>query len=486
MVTEVVPFAYTSDKWIKCFRLILGGVYLSVSVFSVTIWSEVQMSNWLISGGTILTSDDTGTVIETGYILGEDNKITAVGSGQPDSTQVDEVIDATGMIVCPGFINAHTHLCMILGRSLGSDHALLHWLSEAQIPLMQAFEPEDYAISMELGAIENLKAGNTTICEVFFTPHYSDGVDEIAVNSLDRTGIRSVFFRCSNDENFFEGFIETRSEIVKRSEHLICRCQTSRTRIGVGPLIPWGSSPEAFADTMQMSQSKQVPVHLHTAETPEYNDLVRQRTGKSNVEMLADVGALGHQVMLNHCVHLSEQDMDLIAETGSHVIHDPTSNMILASGVAPIPQLRAKNINIGLACDGPACNNTQDMIQTMKDAALLQKVVTRQPDILVAEDVFRMATRGGAKAIGMGDCLGAIQPGFLADLILIDTQVPHMTPLHNAIATLVYSARGSDVHTVIVDGRIVMRDRKMLTIDEQQVLAKARERAKKARKRAGL
>ncbi|MBE9225672.1 amidohydrolase [Phormidium sp. LEGE 05292] len=438
------------------------------------------MSNWLISGGTILTSDDAGTIIDNGYILIAENKIVAVGSGQPEISDVYQEIDATGMLVCPGFINAHTHLCMILGRSLGSDRTLLHWLSEAQIPLMQAFEPEDYAVSMELGAIENLKAGNTTICEVFFTPHYSDGVDEIAVNSLDKTGIRSILFRCTNDENFFDGFLETRSESVRRSEHLICHCQTSRTRVGVGPLVPWSSSPQAFEDAVQISQTKNVPLHLHTSETPEYNDLVRKRTGKSNVEMLADVGALGEQVMLNHCVHLSDSDIELIAETNTHVIHDPTSNMILASGVAPIPQLRAKNINIGLACDGPACNNTQDMIQTMKDAALLHKVVTRQPDILIAKDVFRMATRGGAKAIGMGDSLGAIQPGFLADLILIDTQVPHMTPLHDPIAILVYSARGSDVHTVMVDGEIVMQNRQILTVDEKEVLAKARERAKKA------
>lgn len=444
------------------------------------------MSKFLISGGTIITSDDTDTVIENGYVLVEENKIAAVGSDRPEIDNIDEEIDATGMLICPGFINAHTHLCMILGRSLGTDRALLHWLSDSQIPLMQAFEPEDYAISMELGAIENLKAGNTTICEVFFTPHYSDGVDEIAVNSLDRSGIRSVFFRCSNDDNFFDGFVETRSDIVNRSQHLICRCQTSRTRIGVGPLIPWGSSPEAFEDAVQISQTKNVLIHLHTAETPEYNDLVRQRTGKSNVEMLADVGSLGNQVMLNHCVHLSDRDIELIAETGTHVIHDPTSNMILASGVAPIPQLRAKNINIGLACDGPACNNSQDMIQTMKDAALLQKVVTRQPDILVAKDVFRMATRGGAKAIGMGDCLGAIQPGFLADLIFIDTKAPHLTPIHDPIAILVYSAKGADVHTVMVDGRIVMRNREILTVDEKQVLAKANERAKKARQRAGI
>jgi 5-methylthioadenosine/S-adenosylhomocysteine deaminase len=444
------------------------------------------MSSMLLQGATILTSDDAGTVIEEGYVLIEGNTITRVGSGLPENVHPAQVIDATGMLVCPGFINAHTHLCMILGRSLGSDRALIHWLTEAQMPLMRAFEPEDYAVSMELGAIENLKAGNTTLCEVFCSPHYGDGVDEVAVNSLDQTGIRSVFFRCTNDEPFFDGFSEKRQEITRRSEHLLSRCQNDRTRIGVGPLAPWACTPEAFADAVQFSQERDVLLHLHTAETPEYNQMIRQRTGRSNVEMLADVGALGDRVMLNHCVHISDHDIDLIAQTGSHVIHDPTSNMILASGVAPIPKLREKNINLGLASDGPACNNTQDMIQVMKDAALLQKVVSRQAESLSARDVFHMATRGGARAIGMGSRLGSIQPGFLADLILIDTRVPHMTPMHDAIATLVYSARGSDVQTVIVDGRVVMRDKEILTLDERQVLTRARERAKKARQRAGV
>jgi 5-methylthioadenosine/S-adenosylhomocysteine deaminase len=445
------------------------------------------MSTLLILGGTILTSDDANSIIENGYVLVDENMIVEVGSGHPTTSNYDQVIDAKGMLVCPGFINAHTHLCTIFGRSLGSDRSLLQWLSDAQVPMLRALQIEDYVLSMELGAIENIKAGNTTICEVFVCAHYADGVDEVCVAALARTGIRSIFCRCSNDESFFDGFIETRQDIISRSERLIRNWRDhERVSIGLGPLIPWGSSADAFVDAVHLSQENNVIIHLHTAETPEYNDLVRSRTGKSNVEMLADVGALGDRVMLNHCVHLSEHDIGLIAETGSHVIHDPTSNMILASGVAPIPQLRAAGINIGLACDGPACNNTQDMIEVMKNAALLQKAVTRQADALIAKDVFTMATRGGARAIGMGSSLGSIQPGFLADIILINTEAPHLTPMHDPMATLVYSARGSDVHTVIINGEIVMQNRTVTTMDEKEILVKARERAVRARQRAGL
>lgn len=445
------------------------------------------MSQLAIVGGTILTGDGEVPVIEDGYLLVDGSIIVEVGRGSPPQGRGGESIDAAGMLVSPGFVNAHTHLCMILGRTLGADRSLLRWLSETQLPLVKAFEPEDYVVSMQLGAIENLRAGNTTVCEVFFSPHYADGVDRLATTALDESGIRSTFFRCTNDEPFFEVFVETRREIVDRGAELIGRWRgSSRTQVGVGPLVPWTSSPESFRDLVQLAGEQDVGLHLHTAETPEYNDLVRARCGTSNVEMLADVGALGPRVMLNHCVFLSDRDIGLIAETGSHVIHDPTSNMILASGVARIPEMRAAGINVGLACDGPACNNGQDMIEAMKDAALLHKVTTRQPEILVAADVFEMATSGGARALGMGDRLGVLRPGYLADVVLIDTRAAHLTPIHDPMAALVYSARAADVHTVIVDGRIVVSDRKVLTLDEQEIQDRARQRARRARDRAGI
>jgi 5-methylthioadenosine/S-adenosylhomocysteine deaminase len=445
------------------------------------------MSKLLISGGAIATNDDRQTVIDRGYAIVEDQWIVEVGSGSPPTDTYDRTLDATGMLLIPGLINAHTHLCTIYGRSLGSDRALLHWLSDAQVPLMRALELSDYALSMELGAIENIKAGNTTICEIFFSPHYREGADEVAVESLARTGIRSFFFRASNDESFFDGFVESRQNIFRRSQNLIRKWRDrSQVRIGVGPLVPWGSTGKAFEDAVALSQDHDALIHLHTSETPEYNQLVRQRTGKSNVEMLADVGALSDRVMLNHCVHLSDRDIQLIADSGASVIHDPTSNMILASGVAPIPQLQQSGVPLGLACDGPACNNTQDMFQTMKDAALLQKVTTRQADALIAPQVFYMATRGNAKALGMGHCLGSIQKGFIADLTLVNMQAPHLTPAHDPIATLVYSARGADVDTVVIGGQTVMENRVMQTIDEADVVDKSRNRAIAVRHKAQL
>lgn len=440
------------------------------------------MATTLLHGGTILTGGDGAEPIEAGWLLVEDDLVAAVGDGDPPSS--DEEIDASGMLVVPGFVNAHTHLCMIYGRSLGTDRDLLGWLGEAQIPVMRELEPGDYELSMKLGAVENLKAGNTTVCEVFFSPHYDAGVDAVAAQALDDSGIRSVLFRCTNDESFFEGFVEDRGDIVRRVADLHDRWpNTGRTRIGAGPLIPWGSSAGSFGDLVELGADRGVPLHLHTAETPEYNDLVRQRTGRSNVEMLADVGALGPGVMLNHCVHLSERDIALIAEAGSPVIHDPTSNMLLASGIAPIPELRDAGVLLGLGCDGPACNNGQDMIENMKYAALLQKAASRQADVVVAAEVFRMATAGGAAAIGLGDRLGRLAPGLLADVVLIDVRRPHLTPMHDPLAALVYGARSSDVDTVLVGGRVVVRHGVVQTLDEQQVVRDVAQRARAARAR---
>ncbi|CAN5545576.1 hypothetical protein BH24ACT15_BH24ACT15_29310 [soil metagenome] len=291
------------------------------------------MMRIVINHGTLITGDADNRVLEGGGLAVEDGVITAVSATALDTDGADEVIDATGTLVSPGFVNAHTHLCMIFGRTLGADSDLLTWLSAAQVPLMQALEPSDYRLAMELGAIENLKAGITTVCEVFFSSHYPDGADQIAAQGLDAAGIRATLARCTNDESFFDGFVENRTDIVQRSEELIAQWQKhDRISIGVGPLVPWGSSEGSFRDAVGLSEDHDARIHLHTAETPEYNDLVRERTGMSNVEMLHDVGSLGERVMLNHCVHLSEADIRLIAESRSHVVHDPTSNMILASG----------------------------------------------------------------------------------------------------------------------------------------------------------
>jgi 5-methylthioadenosine/S-adenosylhomocysteine deaminase len=352
------------------------------------------MTTTAIEGGWVITGNRDEPWIEGGHVRVVDGLIESVGRGRAPG-KADRTIGASGMMVSPGFVNGHTHLCMSLGRSLGTDASLLEWLLGAQLPLMATFEPEDYELAVMLGALENLKAGNTTTCEVFFSNRLGDGADELAAAALDKMGLRSVLFRCSNDLPFAPGFVEGLDDIDRRSRALLNTwARSDRTGIGVGPLVPWSATRDYWDHTRELVADG-VRAHLHTAETPEYNDLVREQTGLSNVGLLAEVGVLGPATMLNHCIHLSDDDIALIAEHGSPVVHDPTSNMILASGVAPVLALRAAGVTVGLACDGPACNNTQDMFEVMKNASLLQKVHTRNPRALTALDVFTMATTGG-------------------------------------------------------------------------------------------
>ena len=444
------------------------------------------MTTTTIQGGTILTADPAQPLLADGHIRIDDGIITAIGTGSGPDVPGAATIDARNKLIIPGFVNAHTHLCMTLGRSLGADRTLLQWLSEAQLPFMAQMDAGDYALAVTLGAIENLKAGNTTVCEIFFSSRYTDGADALAAEALDKTGIRTLLFRCSSDEEFAPGFIETTGEIDTRSKALLQNWRAhDRVGVGVGPLVPWTATDEYWADTCALRDAG-VGVHLHTAETPEYNDLMVARTGKRNVEFLADAGVLNEKVMLNHCIYLADAEIEAIAAHGAHVVHDPTSNMILASGNAPILKMRQAGITVGLACDGPACNNTQDMFEVMKDAALLQKVTTRDPVSLTARDVFAMATLEGARACGMEDRIGSLSVGKLADITIIDTMASHLRPIHDPFATLVYSARAADVETVLVGGNIVVQDKKVLTMDEAEIIHKAQLRADELRQSAGL
>ena len=445
------------------------------------------MRDLVIEGGTVITADENRSMFDPGYVVVQEGLITEVGEGRAAPDTGGRRIDARDTLVIPGFVNAHTHLCMTLGRSLGSDSSLLQWLTQAQLPLMGQMTPEDYALAVRLGAVENLKSGNTTICEVFFSNRYEDGADAMSIKALVEIGIRAVFFRCSNDIDFVPGFLESTEDIARRSRALIDEFGGDpQLTVGIGPLVPWVASDEYWADTVGMVRDLDTDVHLHTAETPEYNDLVEARTGMRNVEYLAAVGALGKRVMLNHCIHLNDAEIELIAAQGSPVIHDPTSNMILASGTAPVLKMRKAGIRVGLACDGPACNNTQDMFEVMKDASLLHKVSSGDAEALTAEDVFLMATREGAHACGLGEKVGSLEIGKAADIVLVDTMASHLRPIHDPLATLVYSARAADVGTVIVDGEVVVEEGKVLTTDERTLIRQAQIRATELRRAAGL
>lgn len=437
------------------------------------------MPNILIQNGSIVTVNNHNEVISPGYIFTADDKIAALGAGSPPDhlrRQADTVIDATLMAVMPGMVNAHTHLFQIFLRGLADDKPLLEWLKSAIWPVACALTEEDAYVAGLVGFLENIRSGATAVVDhqyVHTDPRNSDGVCRAA----EEIGIRLLLARGWADHNYHPTFMETPTIIVSEMERLLQTWQDAangRIRIEFGPLIPWGCSDQTVRDTYRLAQEWGIGTHIHVAETQAEVEMVLQSHHMRHVEWLDSLGALGPTTHLVHSVWLSEQEIDLIARKKAIVVHCPVSNMYLASGIAPIVKLKQKGVTIALASDGPGSNNSQNMLETLKVTACLQKVGNLDAMALYPEDVLVMACRGGAATFGQPDLIGSLEIGKKADIVLVDLDSPFSMPVHKIPSTLVYSTAAGQVDTVIIDGRLVMRDKKITIVDEKAVLARAR------------
>jgi len=283
--------------------------------------------------------------------------------------------------------------------------------------------------------------------------------------------------------------METPEKIISETERLRNQWEVSgngRARVEYGPLIPWGCSDELMLRTHEISQRWESGMHIHVAETQIEVEMNLERRGSRHIEWLAELGVLGPGTQLVHSVWLSDEELELVAKHGATIVHCPVSNMYLASGVARVPEMLQKGITVSLASDGPGSNNNQDMFAVMKTTALLHKVNTLNAMVLLPEDVLRMACRGGAVAFGQPEQIGSLQPGKKADLILVDLDTPLAMPVHKVASALVYNAGSRDVDTVIVDGRILMKGKEILVVDEKAILARARQACSDLFARAGV
>jgi 5-methylthioadenosine/S-adenosylhomocysteine deaminase len=452
------------------------------------------LSDILVKHAIVVTLDKDRRIIRDAAIKIDKNRISEIGSTKDLEKKYGarEIIDASGKAVLPGFVNAHTHLGMTFGRSLAYDNYLMDWLKVQKL-LASQFTSQDWELVELLGCIENIKNGNTCISDVNSATHdsYQGSVDEICVRALERTGIRGILSRgYHDDKSYFPAFAEAIVDIINRVEKLIQewdKAANGRIRIQLAPTVPWACSPQLFRETREMADKHGVRIHLHTAETPDYNTLVKQKFGYgSNIEYLSNVGNLGPDVQLNHAVWLSDSDLKKVAETKSNVIHNPVSNMILASGISRVPEMVALGINVGLGCDGPACNNNQDTISNMKFASLLHKVTRLDPTVITAKQVLEMATINSAKALGLENNIGSLEPGKKADLITINLKASHVVPVLDVIGAIVYSSNGGDVNDVIIDGELIMKDRVIRTVNEYDILERAQKASEDCLQRAAL
>jgi 5-methylthioadenosine/S-adenosylhomocysteine deaminase len=437
----------------------------------------------LIRHARILTMNDAFAIVE-GDVLVRDGRIEAVGQvpTPPDNTVT---LDAGGDYLLPGFVQTHVHLCQTLFRGYADDRPLLDWLRARIWPMEAAHTPASLAAAAALAASELLQGGTTSVLTME-TVHDTDAVFE----ALEPTGLRAVVGKCMMDADASvpTRLLERTRASIDESLALAARWHgraDGRLRAALAPRFAVSCSRELLEEVGHLSRARGLIVHTHASENRDEIALIRQRTGRSNIGYLADVGLADRHVCLAHCVWVDEAERRLLADRDVQVLHCPRSNLKLGSGIAPIAELRALGVSVSLGADGAACNNHLDMFQEMRLAATLQ-ALHAGPGALPAREVLAMATRGGARALGLQDEIGQVTAGFRADLILVRHAQPHQVPAPDAYATLVYASRPTDVRVVLVDGEVLVRDSVPTRWDPKELALNAQHEAVALVARAGL
>jgi len=430
------------------------------------------LDSWLIRDATIVTMDDEHRVLPHADLVISGSEIARIrtsGEAHPEVPS-DRVIDASGMVAVPGLINAHTHCAMTLLRGYADDMPLMPWLEERIWPVETKLEADDVYWGTLLGIAEMIRAGVTCFNDMY---HYFESAARAALDSGMRAVVSGVLLAFLPDaDERLEHAIEFAREWRDKGDGLLVTM--------LGPHAPY-TVPNHFLDrVIEGAREVGVGIHIHVSETRREVEESRRDYNQTPVERLSEIGLLDvDPIAAAHCVHLTAGDIDTLVEKRVGVSHCPGSNMKLASGVAPIPKLLEAGAIVGLGTDGPASNNNLDVLEEARLAALLHKTHTGDPTAVPAYTALAMATRGSAEALGIGDRVGRIQAGMKADIALLDFRQPHLFPPHDVISHLVYAARAGDVRTVFVNGRPVMLDRKLLTIDEEEVYGRVRDRLKR-------
>lgn len=430
--------------------------------------------------------DDRLTIVD-GHVGIEDGRITSVGDApRHEAARFDTVIDARGAFLLPGFVQTHVHLCQTLFRGFADDMPLLEWLRRRVWPMEAAHSPSTLAASVRLAAAELLSTGTTSVLTME-TVHDTDVVFE----TLAEVGLRATVGKCMMDADLDvpRRLRESTQASIDESLALATRWDGAaggRLRAAFAPRFAVSCSRDLLEAVAALSTSEGALVHTHAAESRDEVEVVRRLSGGfSNIEYLAHAGLASSRLCTAHCVWVTEAEQALLAEREVKVLHCPGSNLKLGSGIAPIVEMRARGISVSLGADGAACNNRLDMFDEMRLAATLQAVRTA-PGALAARDVVWMATREGARALGLERDIGSIEVGKRADLILVDRDRPHLTPATDPWSMLVYSARGTDVWLVMVDGEILVRDGELTRLDASEVSATARHAAAELASRASV
>jgi 5-methylthioadenosine/S-adenosylhomocysteine deaminase len=440
-----------------------------------------MLASFLIKNGTIVTMDARDRVLN-GDLSILNGRITRIGDSGP---QADVTIDATGCAVLPGLVQTHIHLCQTLFRGSADDLSLIDWLQTRIWPMEAAHTAESITASARLGIAELIKGGTTCALTMETVNHTAE-----VFKAVEETGFRATVGKCMMDKGDAvpEALHEQTDKSIEESVALLEAwngAANGRIRYCFAPRFAVSCTRDLLERVAKLARERGVMVHTHASENRTECELVESETGLRNIAYLDSVGVTGNHVALAHCVHLTDDEIEILKTTRTNVVHCPSSNMKLGSGIARVQELLEQNVSVSLGADGAACNNRLDMFTEMRLAALLQKAV-HGPEALTAQTVLRMATIGGARAMGLEAEIGSLEVGKKADVILVRLDALHATPNVDPVSALVYSAQATDVETVIIDGELVMRDRKLLTLDEAETIEQANTQKHELLGRVGL
>ncbi|MCL5046746.1 MAG: amidohydrolase [Actinobacteria bacterium] len=445
----------------------------------------------VIQGGTLLPMGENPEVIPEATVVAEDGLIVeAAGPKRYRPDRDTEVIDAGGRLVIPGLVNAHTHLYQVLLRGMWDDLPLMPWLRRIY-QVGEVLEPEDCYVGALLGSLESLESGVTTVCDHFFLNPSPDHA-AATIAGMRKAGVRAVLARAIMDSGELppscvkeepEAALGLVSELLGRYE---ADLSGGMLTLMVGPNTPpINASSELIRRVGGFARQKGLRVSAHVAEGRDIVRQCREKHGGEVVDYLDSQGLVESNATFAHCVHLSQEEIGILAARGASVVHNPVSNCMLGDGVAPVPELLAAGVNVALGTDGAASNHTQDMFEVMKLTSLLQRVTNGRPDVMSPYQVLRMATAGGARALGLEGLVGTIEKGKRADIAIVDPfRAPHGAAMHNVFTHLVHTLKAGDVETTIVDGRVLLRRHALVRQDVGTIIAEAGRRAQDLRGRA--
>lgn len=419
----------------------------------------------LIKNAYILDMVGAVANVRKSDILINENRIEKI-EPEIDEQEAEEKINAKNMLVMPGLVNTHAHLAMSIFRGYRDDKKLMDWLENAIFPVEDKLEPDDIYWNSFLSCLEMIKSGTTTCNDMYF------GMNK-TIEAIEATGLRANVAWSMTDDSIGDKADKTREYAKKYN------VSNSRIKIFVAPQAPCTCNPDTIKLCVELAKELNTGIHIHLSETLEEEKTIYERYDKRGTEYLNDLGVFDVPVVLAHGIYISDSDIEILKNVKGGISHNPISNCKLSSGICDVVKLRKNGINVGLGTDGIGSTTTLDMFEEMKTAAYLQKINTMQPSSINAYDILKMATIEGARVLGLEDEIGTIEVGKKADMIFVKVDKVHLCPENDVCNNLVYSANGADVDSVMIDGKLIMQNRKMLHLNEKEVMKQVKKIAKR-------